>query len=279
MKLIELTCLTPAEPWQEGDNIPWNEPGFSERMLQEHLSQAHDAASRRFTRIDQHVAWIHQAMLNGEPGCVLDLGCGPGLYASRLAQLGHSCQGIDFSPASIDYAGATASQLGLDCSYTHQDVRQAEFGAGFNLAMMIFGEFNVFKPSDASLLLDKIYQALKPCGTLLLEVHGLAVIKRLGEQSSEWSAVPGGLFSPRPHLLLEQGFWNEAQQATTRRYLVIDAETGEVERYAASYQGYTNAEYMRLLEAHGFIEVRLLPGLGDQNDPDFLAITGKRPAA
>ena len=26
-------------PWTEGDNIPWNEPGFSERMLAEHLSQ------------------------------------------------------------------------------------------------------------------------------------------------------------------------------------------------------------------------------------------------
>ena len=35
-------------PWGEGDNIPWSEAGFSERMLAEHLSQAHDLASRIF---------------------------------------------------------------------------------------------------------------------------------------------------------------------------------------------------------------------------------------
>jgi SAM-dependent methyltransferase len=276
MNLLDLTRLTVPEPWQEGDNIPWNEPGFSERMLQEHLSQAHDAASRRFTRIDQHVAWIHQAMLGGQPGCVLDLGCGPGLYASRLAQLGHSCRGIDFSPASIAYARQTASQLGLDCSYVLQDVRQAEFGSGFDLAMMIFGEFNVFKPCDAARLLENACRALNLGGKLLLEVHTLPVVKRLLGEGSEWRAVPGGLFSPRPHLLLEQGFWDEAQQAATRRYFVIDAETGKVERYAASYRGYTDAEYLHLLETHGFAEARLLPGMGTDADDNLCVLTGRR---
>ena len=41
------------DPWAEGDNIPWNDPGFSARMLAEHLSQAHDAASRR---VDHYIA-------------------------------------------------------------------------------------------------------------------------------------------------------------------------------------------------------------------------------
>ena len=48
MKLGDLIdrALPPAA-WSEGDNIPWHEPGFSERMLAEHLTDAHDAASRR----------------------------------------------------------------------------------------------------------------------------------------------------------------------------------------------------------------------------------------
>ena len=29
----------PPTPWVEGDNIPWQDPAFSERMLVEHLSQ------------------------------------------------------------------------------------------------------------------------------------------------------------------------------------------------------------------------------------------------
>ena len=43
------------QPWVEGDHIPWDEPGFSARMLREHLSQEHNAASRRYEIIDQQV--------------------------------------------------------------------------------------------------------------------------------------------------------------------------------------------------------------------------------
>jgi SAM-dependent methyltransferase len=276
MNLLDLTKIHPPQPWQEGDNIPWNEAGFSERMLQEHLSQAHDAASRRFAIIDRHVEWIHGEMLGGKPGKVLDLGCGPGLYASRLAQLGHTCHGIDFSPASICYAHETASQLNLPCTYLHQDIRQAEFGADFDLVMMIFGEFNVFKPSDAAMILDKASRALKPAGRILLEVHTLEAVKRLGMANCDWSAVPGGLFSPRPHVLLEQGFWDELQQATTRRFFVIDAETAELTRYAASYQGYSDQDYLRLLETNGFVEARLLPGIGPETFPELQGLTAVR---
>lgn len=93
--LLDLVNRIPVpEPWQEGDNIPWNEPGFSKRMLDEHLSQEHDAASRRLSKIGEQVDWIHSELLGGHSTRVLDLCCGPGLYTSRLAALGHECVGI-----------------------------------------------------------------------------------------------------------------------------------------------------------------------------------------
>ena len=59
MDLLDLTNrIEIPEPWSEGEKIPWDEPGFSKRMLEEHLSQEHDAASRRFEIIDRHVDWI-----------------------------------------------------------------------------------------------------------------------------------------------------------------------------------------------------------------------------
>jgi SAM-dependent methyltransferase len=97
--IVERTAQ-PA-PWTEGDNIPWSDPEFSKRMLTEHLSQDHDLASRRTETIDGHVDWIFSSVLGGHPGRVLDLGCGPGLYAHRLARRGCDCVGVDFSPASI----------------------------------------------------------------------------------------------------------------------------------------------------------------------------------
>ena len=39
------------DPWEEGERIPWDDPVFSRRILQEHLTQEHDAASRRKAKI------------------------------------------------------------------------------------------------------------------------------------------------------------------------------------------------------------------------------------
>lgn len=111
-------------------------------MLKEHLSQAHDAASRRFEIIDEHVEWIHNQVLRGNPTRILDLGCGPGLYTGRLARLSHCCVGIDFSPASIAYAREQAEEAGLECTYLEQDIRTANYGAEYGLVMLIFVVFS-----------------------------------------------------------------------------------------------------------------------------------------
>ncbi|VEA21601.1 SAM-dependent methyltransferase [Salmonella enterica subsp. enterica] len=55
--------------------IPWDEPAFSQRMLENHLSQDHDWASRRLTVIEQQVTWITRQLPAGAR--ILDLGCGP----------------------------------------------------------------------------------------------------------------------------------------------------------------------------------------------------------
>ncbi len=89
-----------GDPWAGAYKIPWQDPAFSRRMLAEHLSQAHDLASRRLAWIDRQVAWIDETVLGGRPADILDLGCGPGLYCHRLAERGHRCRGIDFGPAA-----------------------------------------------------------------------------------------------------------------------------------------------------------------------------------
>jgi 2-polyprenyl-3-methyl-5-hydroxy-6-metoxy-1,4-benzoquinol methylase len=180
MKLIDVIHRDPIpEPWVEGEKIPWNDPDFSRRMLKEHLTQAHDLASRRFEVIDRQVEWLHQKILSGLPCQILDLGCGPGFYTSRLARLGHRCTGLDFSPASIAYAQQTAQAEQLECRYLQADITTADYGAGYDLAMLIFGEFNVFRPATARLILSKAYQALKDGGTLLLEPHTFEAIQRV----------------------------------------------------------------------------------------------------
>lgn len=281
MNLLDIVTRDPApEPWAEGEKIPWNDPAFSSRMLAEHLSQAHDAASRRFAIIDQHVAWIHGALLEGAPASVLDLGCGPGFYTSRLARRGCRCVGIDFGPASIAYARAEAARAGLDCTYRLADIRRADYGEGYGLVMLIFGEFNVFTAADAALILRKAYDALAPGGVLLLEPHVFAAVEAEGQAPASWYASQGGLFSERPHIMLMENFWDAERAIATNRYYVAYAETGEVTRYASSMQAYTDDGYRELVARAGFTDFRHYPSLTGEVAPDgygLVALTGRKP--
>jgi SAM-dependent methyltransferase len=280
MNLLDLLNRPiPPEPWSEGDNIPWSDPGFSERMLKEHLSQDHDAASRRGAIIDQHVAWIHSDVLSGTPAKVLDLGCGPGLYTSRLARLGHECVGIDYSPASIAHAAEEARREDLRCEYRQEDIRRAEYGGTSGLAMLINGEFNVFAPDGAKEVLRKCHSALGPGGNLVLEPHTFDALRCRGEAGTSWYSADCALFSARPHLVLEESFWHADVHVATTRHVVVDSATGDVTIHAASYQAYTKEEYQSALEECGFHDVRFhasLTGRADQSSPEYLVLVARK---
>ncbi len=266
--LLDLIRRQPdPEPWSEGDNIPWNEPGFSERMLLEHLSQDHDAASRRSETIDEHVEWIQSTILRGIPGRILDLGCGPGFYSSRLARMGHDVVGIDYSPASIAFAREQAKDEGLSVQFIERDIREADFGQGFDLVMLLFGELNIFRPTDAAKIVIKAYNALVDGGVLLLEPHTFAAVEGIGTESSTWFSSSGGLFSPRPHVVLTECFWRPDSCTATKRYFVVDALSGDLTRFAQTFQGYGDLQYRMLLTQHGFRNFSTYPSLRGRTDP------------
>ena len=267
-----------AIPWREGEKIPWDEPAFSQRMLREHLSQEHDAASRRFEIIDQHVNWIHHALLKEQPSRLLDLGCGPGFYVSRLAKLGHSCTGVDFSPASIEYAKKQNEVQHTGCTFIQHDLRSLDFGSGYDLVMLIYGEFNTFRKPDARNILIKVHEALKPDGRLLIELNSYSCLHGFGLTAPGWHASQGGLFSDQPYLLMEESFWNEEMKAATRRMFVIDAASGDVQQMADNHQAYSEDDLRILTRECGFSRVEFhanWPGLCDDSGDYLLMVCEK----
>lgn len=246
---------------QEHGKIPWDDPDISRRMLREHLSQRYDAASRRTSLIKKHVDWIHRFVLSERSARILDLACGPGLYSHRLAKLGHTCEGIDFSPASIEYARAQAKKDHLPCEYRHEDIRTAEYGQGFDLVMQVFSEFNTFDPGDARLILNRSFQALKPGGKILLEVPSFDAVEQLGNQPSVWYTERKGIFSDEPYLCLTESFWNEDDALAIERYYVIHNASRDVSLFINTTRAYEDEEFMDFLTGAGFSKVEFHPSL------------------
>ena len=243
--------------WDGAYKIPWNDPDFSRRMLTEHLSQEHDLASRKQDMIRTQVQWIHEHICNNTPAKLLDIGCGPGLYIEQFAALDYDCCGIDFSPASIEYAGR---KLGDKAQLTKGDVRSVDFGRGYDLAMMIYGEFNVFSSNECRKILKKTFEALSPGGKLLLEAHTFEAVEHIGRTPNSWyKSGPGllGLFSDDPYICLTENHWLEKQQTALQQFHILDATEGTVKSYRSTTKAWTEEQYRQLLTEADFAHVTI----------------------
>ncbi len=264
-------------PWTEGEKIPWDDPAFSHRILQEHLTQEHDAASRRKTKIKKQVDWIHNAVLGAQPTSILDLGCGPGLYAAPFTKLGYTYTGIDFSPACIDYAIEKAP---TGAAYRLGDIRAAEYGSGYGLALYIFGALNIVKTADAQSILRKIHAALTPGGKIVLEASTLDAVDQIGNQPSMWYSAEAGLFCDVPHLCLMENFWDEETNTATERFYIVESASGQVTHHAASTVGYEEEQLAEMLEQAGFDEICFYPSLTGREEAEsqeMIVITAQKP--
>ncbi|MCE9784859.1 class I SAM-dependent methyltransferase [Shewanella algae] len=233
--------------------IPWNDADFSQRMLENHLSQEHDWASRKLAVIERQVDWLCSQLAPGAQ--VLDLGCGPGFYTQLLAKRGFCCTGVDFSPASITYAQQQAQAAGLDIDYQLLDVRSYRPTKKFDFIMMTFGELNVFSAADAKSLLKDCANWLTPNGKLLVEVHSFDEVKRQGQTEPSWQRHSQGLFLDAPHLLLTEHAWDEALQTSSTLFWVIE-ENGKVTRFGSRMQAWQDGEYLQLLNECGFNKIQ-----------------------
>ena len=249
------------EPTDPVSVFPWTDLRFSQRMLSSHISQEHDGGSRRLETIKAQVGWIHETILHsGVPqnSRVLDLGCGPGFYTNGLAGLGHECLGIDCSPAAVEYAQAT----GLPgATFIQADIRTAAYGRDYDLAMLIYSDFNLFKAEEAGELLGQVRESLRPGGQLLLEGWTEAAIRSM-VSSKGWKARKASLWSDLPHLCLQECHWNKVLGSAVCRYYVVDAASADVEELCLIYKVYSNADYQSGLERAGFRLSAVLDGLG-----------------
>jgi len=264
-----------ATLWDGAYKIPWDDPDFSRRMLAEHLSQEHDLASRKRDMIRTQVRWIHENICNNTPAKLLDIGCGPGLYIEQFAALDYDCCGIDFSPASIEYAKI---QLGDKAKLIEGDVRSVKFGGGYDLAMMVYGEFNVFSPDECRKILRKTFEALSPGGKLLLEAHTFDAVERIGRTPNSWyKSGPGlmGLFSDDPHICLIENHWFDKQQTALQQFHILDAADGTVTSYRSTTRAWTIDQYKQLLNEAGFDHVAIHSGWPVHSQDLLLLEAGK----
>jgi 2-polyprenyl-3-methyl-5-hydroxy-6-metoxy-1,4-benzoquinol methylase len=195
------------QPFEPGEPLFWTDPHIAQQMLASHLDPTVDGASRRPETIERTTSWIASS-LGLRPGdCILDLGCGPGLYAERLSQAGFQVTGVDFSQNSIDYALRQAQEKKLPIQYRCQNYLELDDQAQYSAALLIYGDLCPLSPEQRAKLLANVRTALKPNGWFILDVTTPRLRQKYGLKNSWYAA--------------EQGFWKPSRTLSLNRALLI----------------------------------------------------------
>ena len=113
-------------------------------------------------------------LLDLRPGLrVLDLACGHGSLANRLAARGCLVTGLDSSAVFLDRARADAAALGVDVHYLAGDMRELPWRDHFDRVVNWSTAFGYFDDEANRGVLAGISGALRPGGRLAMDLNNL----------------------------------------------------------------------------------------------------------
>ncbi|WP_207648230.1 class I SAM-dependent methyltransferase [Desulfotruncus arcticus] len=236
--------------FESSNSCIWTEEYISERMLEAHLNPDIDAASHKIETIEGTVKfWLEKGLI--KPGDrVLDLGCGPGLYAERLAIAGMRVVGIDQSEAVLSHAMKQAKQKNLSIEYRCMNFLELKDEGKYDAVLQVFGEFCTLPDDDRDLFLAKIYRAVKPGGIFLMDVSTRKLRVKDGLKNN-WYVNESGFWRPGPHLVLEMGFDYPDNDIWLDQYIVVD-QGGNTTTYRCWFHDYSLETLTPVVESAGF---------------------------
>lgn len=244
----------------------WTESHVARQMLAYHLDPDQDIASRNHRFIERSVGWLSQTFDLASGKQVLDLGCGPGLYANGLAALGARVTAVDFSEHSLAHARSVAQRGGLDVEFLKADYLDLEVPGPFDLVLLIYGDLCALSPSQRQTVLTLAKRCLAPAGRLVFDVFSAALFNDLQEEARYESAPNGGFWSSEPYFLFSTRFKYEEEKVYLDRHAIIEADR---QRELFNWiQCYEPVRLSRELDQSGWeVEETLGTLAGDPFDP------------
>lgn len=277
LELIGEYCIKP-EIFEPGERSFWNDPHISKMMLEAHLNQLHDAASRKFETIDKTVRNLIESGILKSGMKLLDLGCGPGLYAERFARAGIEVVGLDISENSLAYARKSAEKSGLSIEYKCENFLDIQYEEEFDAVIQVYGELCTFSDEILGKLLASIHRALKKNGIFIFDVS-TRTGRLKNTTRNEWQILDGGFWNQEKYLCLQMAFDYPEHDIRLDQFIIIDAQGCKV--YRNWFHDYSLASVEKVMEAAGFETAHVWNNLtGEEYSPDgdWIAIAaGKRP--
>lgn len=222
------TYLKKPDLFEKSQTKFWDDPHISQSMLKAHLDPSLESATRKLDFVKQSVDWISDILPPWQYKRLLDLGCGPGIYAELFNARGYQVTGVDISRNSIQYAKNAAKDNRSNIRYQNIDYIQSPIMGEYDLATMIYCDFGVLSGKEREMLLRKVYHALSPKGCFLFDVFTPFEYENRKEYKI-WNYEESGFWRKTPYLLLQSLYRYDGDNTFLNQYIV--AADGEIACY------------------------------------------------
>jgi SAM-dependent methyltransferase len=207
---------------EQGDDLV-----FGQDYLDFYASTLHDG-------VNDEEAELVALLVDLQPGQrVLDLPCGHGRIAERLAERGAEVVGVDRCELFLEQARASAARRGVQVDYRRGDWRDRVVDDAFDAVVCWFTSFGYGDGDgepDAALRaqLRRMHDALRPGGVLLLETLN---VHEQGLTDHETSSTKEGEDERGRHFLIDRSRFDPGEgRLHVRRFV---ARSGQPTRACA----------------------------------------------
>ena len=196
---------------------------------------------------DRQVSFLTRELGLTSPLRILDLACGFGRHANRLAVLGHQVTGIDLMPGFLEIAREDAARRGVSVTYAQGDVRKIDFEEAFDLVLLLFTAFGYFDDSQNLRVLENVWRALKPGGRLVFDLNNRDVLVK--------KMLPFIVYDKDGDLMIDRITFDSSTGRMKNNRIVI--RDGRRKDLPYMVRLYNPTEIRALLEQAGFSHARL----------------------
>jgi SAM-dependent methyltransferase len=216
---------------------------------------------------DAEASTIWTLLSLGKGTEVLDLACGHGRIANRLAGMGARVTGLDATPLFLDVARADADRRGVSVEYVQGDMRAIPWTERFEAVVSWFTAYGYFDDTQNRAVLAQVHHALRPGGRFLIELihkdgvlphwlpvavtetgEGVLIDQRefdplTGRSNAQWTVIRNGR-------MRRSSFFARLFSFTELRDWLLDAGFRTVEGHAGDGTPLTIAARRMILVAH-----------------------------
>lgn len=195
---------------------------------------------------EQQADLVHRLLQLASSSSILDVPCGEGRIARRLAARGYRVTGVDLSASILEVARARAAADGASVVWEQRDMRDLPWEGEFDGVVCWWGSFGYFDDSANAAMLRAVSRSLKPGGRLVLDTMSMETLLP--------NFSPRSWFEVGDVVVLQDREFDHAAGRIEEDWTMI--EGGRRRTVHSSMRVYAFVDIAAMLQAAGFSDVR-----------------------